>query len=211
MPVIKTDTLRFESKDFKRVIRVGSTGNFSCEVPAAVTNTLGIKAVTGATLEQCMSEFNAALIRYKESRTEVRKVIIYAVKSRACIWDNREERVIFRSDEIHFSDGLCLSVCVGVFNERKISATDGSAHYAYDLLECDLPRSICEYSNVLTSCLQGQQATKIIDWTPEREEFFNRIGKGLEAAVLQLSQLSNPATVLQLADSGVLALPAPTK
>lgn len=205
MPKVKQETINFEGKPFVAIYSVDGRGLFTVHLPEVVREVLNCTCVTDNTLADCQREFRKALERYWEAQTSTERVILYQVKATAHIWN--DERVVYSEKDISFTEGMAISVAAQVFDERAIKSADGSIQYRYDKVEdCKLNKRAVTYGARFDKWPRERPENRL-PYTPEREEFFCKISRGLEAVILQLDQLQDTEKAQAIADSGVLALP----
>jgi hypothetical protein len=206
MPVIRTETIPFDKKPFKKTFTVNVTGMFSCKLPEPVAEVMGFEAVNANTLDDCDRTFNKTLQDYYARNTSVRRLIVYKVLNNAYIWNSEGTKVICNDKQIGFCDGVAISVCANVFDEHK-TETNGETTYFYKEVKDN---------GILPSLKAGEHFTRhtgddpitasrdiqAIEFSPERLEFFNKVGKGLEAVILQMQALqgSNAQAVIDTGD-----------
>lgn len=192
------------------VYNVDSKGNFTAKLPIAVKEALEEGEVRADNLHDCEQNFREALERFEKSQTTKRRVILYKVQATAWIWNDSEERCVYNEKEISFTDGAAVSIQAAVFDECEIKSPDGSVRYRYDeVVDTKLRQRavrMCARFNKFPHARHEHQ----LPYTPEREEFFIKLSRGLESLVLQLNQLNDITKALAFADSGRLALPETT-
>lgn len=206
MPTVKTFTSYFNGQPFKQVFKVDGSGTFSSTLAPGMFDVLGYGSVISDTLEGCESAVKEAHKAYQEASTQRSKVILYQIKLNAYIW--RDDRCVLNQTHMGFYPGVAVSVVAGVFTERKVASGD-HVRYFYDLEESHLPKSILCGAKDLARPGERHPAKNRLDWTPELEELFCRVGLGLEAVILQLEQFDRADNLPQLAAQMMKALPAP--
>jgi hypothetical protein len=208
MPKVKQESINFEGTTFVSVYSVDGRGLFTVQLPESVRQILNYSCITAATLEACQQEFKNTLQKYYEAQTTTKRVILYEILATAYVWDDQKERCLYNEKDISFCEGCAVSVAAQVFDERAIQSSKGSIHYRYDKVEdCKLNKRAVTYAARFDTWPRTRPE-KRLDYTPEREEFFIKISRGLEAVILQLDQLNNTETALQCIDSGILSLTA---
>lgn len=203
MPQIQKQQIGFGGQLVHRVVNVDSKGVFTAKLPDFCATVLDYDEVRGQSLIECIQGWNQASKEFVEMRTEVRKVICYSVKGKAYIFDKELNRVIINYDDISFCDGIAVAISASVYEERKLTKSDGKVQYKYTELQNSLPSSVTHAARFERHFLD-KPIECLIEWTPEREAFFGMIGRGLEKVIQQLKQLSDPVAALQFADSGHL-------
>ncbi len=204
MPTVKTETIRFEGTQFRRVYSVDSVGTFKGTLPPQVHEVLGYGSVTANSLADCERNWAAAIKKYIEAQTTVVKVIIYDIEVTAYIWHDEEDRCVMNKTDLAFCDGTGIMVRAGVYTEQQIASKDGSMRYVYKLQKSSVPCGLVR-ANHETIYSDGKPLTGRMDWTPGREAFFSKVGHALEQVALVLQTL-NENDAAQIADTGKLPL-----
>lgn len=211
MPKVKSYNRPFEGAPFQVIINVDSGGQFSTRLPAPVAARLGFNVVTGKTLQGCESAYLKALEDYEKSSTNRETVILYDVQANTYILHPTEERLLHKSDSIHFCHGAAIAVAAMVFNEVQITQADGTIQYDYEeghgyaLNRC----SVAKRSDFRIR-VDDHPYEHRMPYSTEREQFFIKIAKAMDAVTLQLLQLSDRDKALAFADAGVLQIPQST-
>ena len=151
-----------------------------------------------------LNRYQEALVEYEKTTSVTRKLIVYQFKCKAYIWHPTEERVIYKSSqggsEISFCDGTAVGIAATVVEETEFTQSTGKPHYSYKVVASSLPKGMQK----LWTPVHGERVRVFMDWTQEREDFFARIGRGIEAVILQLATLDNPKDAAMIADTGKL-------
>ena len=202
---------------FKRQVKFSKKTGFTCEFPPAAFPLLGITQVECDTLDGCIKLWKEAVEKWKAAATETREVLIYQLHRKAHICEqglNKDDpwrRCVFQEDDMHFEEGIGLTVCAGVFKETKIMLGKDT-RYEYNLIRDRLPPSIEHGAGAHNGMIhrQGKLQTNALLTTPELEAFFTNIGLGMEKLILTLEQLKKPELVLELAARGCKLLGPPS-
>lgn len=190
MAIISTETIRFEGNDYKKQIRCSSEGHFSIKLPPTVVKRLKIEEVAGDTLEEVSNAWKKITKEYKEAQTEDRKIIAYEIEI---------------NEGISFAHGMSLSVWASVFIEEKTNVPGKLPVYKYRDVDFEemLPDEL-QYSGSFG--VRDIEEKHIIDWTPERHEFFIAFHKAMSDLIKKVQTLNNKKKLLELADSGTKLL-----
>lgn len=175
--------------DWYKVIKYySSTKHFIIELPAWWHDILDYKKVSGETEDKVNAAFRDAKKEYEERCTTRRKVILYQFQASAVINEYAEngkfKRVIFRKDEVSFSEGTALDFWWRVGYELR-SSVDPKPKYI-DLKE----RSISHGDH------------KVMDWTQQREDFFQALQANIDNLILKAHTFfkQDVKTVAQIVD-----------
>lgn len=208
MPKVKTDTVYFDDKQYRRNFKVNASGEFSVNFPKVAGELLGCGTVlTGNTLSEVYNLWRAKAAEYKQTQTQTSKVVVFSFETSASIWSEEEQRVVFTSNEISFSEGTAVSVWWCPCIEQVVISTDGSKHYRYINDEGNLVR-LCGKAD--PSHGERVEDGHRIEWSEEREAFFERINAGMETLILALASLHEDKAKLLACADGKLSLPLPT-
>lgn len=208
MPVISRTTENLNGVPWKKVVKVDSGGTFEINVPEAVTKAFGTTTVSGSTFEAAQRALNELIERFKAANTRVRRVIIHSVKAKAHIFEPDRsalhgERFVFRTDEISFTDGIALSIEVGVYDETTVEA-NGHTSISYEYVKSKLPVQVAQRYVVQ----HHREPRAVIEWTQEREDFFVRVVRAMEWLVLEMQKLKDPESLQLIIERGQFLLPA---
>ncbi len=221
MPIVKTDTGYWPGYEYKRQVRYTNKDGFTCMLPPEVAKRLGHDLVRGKDSEDCIRNWMRDLEDWKHSNTVVTKVILYRVQrncyitTRPDIWkegDHLNWKVTMAEDDISFCEGMAMAITAGVFEEKLTTYPDGRKSYEHDIIKDQLPDSIESGTGRWEYRVQGDPHIKKLPWTPEREEFFRKLARGMESLILMFEKLQDAETTKAIADSGggfaMLAAPA---
>lgn len=158
--------------------------------------------IRGDTLTEVNKKFKQMLEDYKQSKTIVRKVILYKVAANAYIWDEVAKRCMYNNSEISFCAGTSLAVWAAVYNEHEITKPDGTIVYEYKEAASGIPSAPRSESCKPT---WGKKAEYLLPWTEQREAFFTFIIKSMQTLILRLSEVTKDNdALLNFVDSGRL-------
>ena len=207
MPIVQTDQL-YVGGPFKRQVKFTKSDGFTCELPLVSHKILGITGTKSDTLQGCLRLWNDAIVKWKAASTTTREVLLYQVHRKAYICDKEDRRCLFDADDLHFEEGIGLTVCAAVFLETKIALGD-DVRYEYDIIKNRLTASVEHGAGGHRGLVHGRGDIErgAIPTTPELEAFFTNIGNGLETLILMFDKLRDPNKVLELAALGVKTLP----
>jgi hypothetical protein len=191
MPIVKTVKLNLPDGPFTLKIKCDAEGVFTADLPPGVARKLGSVSVYGDTLDLCRQAFDEALVQYRETLTFTRKVIV---------WDVED------SSRDPFGKGISLVVWAAVATEEKTQNADGF-RFQYDLEKSTIPTELQRHGRLYE---MTQPRKGVMDWTPEREEFFRKIGLAMLELTDSLKRLSDPVEAVRIADVGNLRLMAPS-
>ncbi len=137
MPTISRQQIGFEKTIFLRELKVSSEGIFSIELPPAVVASGTQSPVTGKSKDDAVRAFNAALTQYQDSKTTVRRVILFRFQSTCCIV--RGEKCVKADKDIWFVNGTAISLCAQVYDEAETKRSNGSSHFRYTPIPSSIP------------------------------------------------------------------------
>lgn len=214
MPIVKTREQGIGGKLFKVQVRVLKDGLFHIKLPDYVAEALGYKEVEDKTMRGVEDKLHDTLKLYQESNTKVTRVICYDIDITARIWDEEREELLLDLDEVTFTEGMALQVYAEVFEEEKITGSDGSVRYHYKSNQVmsneQLPESIVSHSNYQYSPNRMmKKAEHCMDWTQQRFDFFARLAKAMEKLILDVHRIGDQDKLIEAIDKGVNLLMAP--
>jgi hypothetical protein len=210
MPKIKSTTRGFEGRLIKVEVHCKG-GEFSCSLPLTVADALGYKTVKAMTLAKCESKWERAVREYEESRTTSSKVIYYDLNISGKICQEDPHLVLLDRDEISFSTGLVLGLRASVYTETVRTLAGGRKQFEYRELprrEHTIPHSLVNHGKFTGfgpggHTVDDSRPPGVIDWSPEREAFFTRIGRSLEQMILSADNVfKDESKLLAVADRG---------
>ena len=173
---------------YHRVIKCDASGTFTCNLPPQIVTVLGIAEVQGISRSEVLKKVTEIFDRYRSSRLTEEKVILYEVKYHAYIYNG--DRCVFRSEqgvnELSFCHGTGISVAAAVCTERCTTEANGNKTYEYDEIKSSLPCGMSCGFNVRVHGYRTGRKDNLLPWTQERENFFAKIGNGLDAEVRYL-------------------------
>lgn len=174
-------------------------GTFTIKLPERVKNILGKEEVGSDTFDGAKIEFRKAVADYKQALTAERKVIRYAFKAKAefVTEKNGDDWKWFDANEVSFARGTAMDLFYEVCIERTV---DGKKAY-YHL-----------NGNFIAGHYE-EDKEKTMDWTKEREAFFEALKHGLELSIMKAHKFfnANSDDIVRFIDSGgKLLLPGST-
>jgi len=214
MPVVKTETILIDGQEFKLQVRVNADGKFRIKVPGMFREKIGCsKEVVESTMDKAMKAFEKLGKQYRAAQTTTRKVILYKCGMQArIIGADGECKLDVDDSGCHFTPGVVLAVAAVVAEESTTYRGEGLRSYkSYKGLESSIPESLSEK-------LRSDDDPEVLEWTPEREEFFRQIGLAMEDLILRLNSVfGDTKKLLKFIDDGALTdkivggLPLPGK
>ena len=223
MAIIQKTKIKFGNIVVERVIKCNSDGLFSIDYPSEVSCSLDKRVEEGATKDDVATEWWKTCDNILQAVVATRKVILYRFEANCKISnhhpdeekaEDRWENIINRND-FSMGDGLIIGILADVFEETRKTFPDGKSSYEYDRVwDDDLQqwmgiRGTINHGRFRTSMwdLGGQPYKDLIDWTPERQEFFQSFNDNLAALIIKLNDmLSSSDNLLKVVDSGVKLL-----
>lgn len=188
MPVVNREDAWFGGVMYKRVIKVNSSGMFSCEIPGKAANELGISSTLSAkTRTELIDQFTKLNAKHKQLNTTTRKVIAYQFNAVATIVDSKE-RIIFAADDMSFAKGQALGLAVGVFDELTTKSVDGDSNVRMIRITSSIPEEFYPEDQSLRS---GAEDMSVMEWTAEKEKFFLTVCNALHDLILKLNNLTH--------------------
>ena len=205
MPVIKTETIHFDNKPFKKVVRLDRrTGQFTIQLPEWMSQMLGITSqeVFADSLAKVEGAFRDACRRARETATVSRKIIAYHIGVNAVI--ERQGQTLHQSNDISFAHGVCLSIAAMVCMEYTYTHPESNvAQYKYVRLESSLPHHAG--ADLVEQNRWAKPTMQRMDWTENREQFFCAVILGLEDLIMQVVHvIGDPERLLSYIDRGRL-------
>lgn len=201
MAKVSTTKVYFDGAEFKRTVSVDAKGVFSINLPQPVVDRLVLaeSVVRGRTLADAENAEQKLLAEYKAAQTSTRKCIVYRVELN--FTPDPEEHWQKRED-ISFAPGIAVAVWAGVYTETMTLRAGKPPVYRYEHEKSSLPREV-EQHKFDTRVGEGREREKRqMDWTPERERFFCRVGELLHGLALKLHEMTaEPEAFAQLAEA----------
>jgi len=217
MPVVKTETIHIDGKEFKLQVRVNADGKFRIKVPGMFQEKIGCsKEVVEPTMDKAWKAFNKLWKQYRAAQTTTRKVILYQCGMQArIIGADGECKLDVDDSDCHFTPGIVLAVAAVVAEESTTYRGEGQRSYKnYKGLDSSIPESLSRKLRRV-GC---KDDSEVLEWTPEREEFFRQIGLAMEDLILRLNSVfGDTKKLLKFIDDGALTdkvaggLPLPGK
>lgn len=204
MAKVKTERRTFNGAGFQFDYHCDSDGEFSCQLPPQVHQLLGVSRVVGRTLSEVENNVKKTIAEYDAATTTKRKVICYKFQASCRIKDS-DGRLVLELKEVSFSSGCALSLGAAVYTEDHVARRGQHDQYNYKKEQSTIPVSLSDRIDV-RSWLSEPHAN-LLEWTPEREEFFRQMGLALEKLILKLHELTGDNEGLaQIAQTGNVKL-----
>jgi hypothetical protein len=170
---------------YKKRIFVNSDGQFSIVLPVFAQKAMGLREITGKSLDDVKSQFTKVVANARAARTSSIRVIRYKVERP---WSS--------------AGGVQVALIARVFDRQDL-VTEGGTRSNYEIVDD---------SNLLTNLWPGSMldllerdaGTREIPWTAERENWFNNLGLALLGIEQKLKTLNDPQLAIGLADGGNL-------
>lgn len=229
MPVVKTEKIRHNGADFKKIIRIQQDGIFRITLPAAVSKDLAIpEEVKAKTQKEVEDLFDAILKEHTATKKSTKLVIYYSFKDTSYIWDKTEveedeeetdldfrrryvddAELLRKTDDISFVSGTALMLYVAVFQQTATKLADGRVLYSYEHWKSTIPRGFRGGHIGEGPCDGTSLPETMMDWTPEREKFFAGLCIAMEDLIMKLAEITGDNAKLMLrADTGKFLLTA---
>lgn len=192
MPVVsKTQHPITGDRTFVRIISVDAGGQFKCNLPAAVERVVGQSHVVGTTKAEVERAFSAALKTWRESSTRESTVILWRIDG---------------DFGASFRTGITLNLCASVFKETVVTS-NGSETRDFDEIGNTLPEELRRGAHEIERLGRyGKSNVCRMEWTPEREAFFAKLGASMQAVAEVLRTLDDVEYAMRCADTGSLLL-----
>lgn len=208
MATIKKETIGFNGVAIIREVKCDRKGIFSINLPKDLWEKLGINShIQAKDLDTVLREWDSLVKQFDEAMTSRRKVIVYKLEVTARVYrEERPHQPILDKDEINFTHGLAMDFAAGVFEEEHVKLK-GRENKIYHRTDTSIPYG----SGRLNHVEYHGRDYQIIDWSPEREEFFANVIGSFETLILRLHEFlgdEKPEKLLKLIDSGVPLLMA---
>lgn len=155
---------------FVRVISVDADGQFECNLPAAVARIVNAPCVTGSTKAEVEGKFMEALRKWRESSTRESTVIRWKI------------------------DDFGTSLCASVFKETI--ATSGEEACDFEEIGSTIPEDLRRGAREI----YGKPTVCRMEWTPEREAFFAKLGASMQVVAEALRALDDVEYAMECAD-----------
>jgi hypothetical protein len=204
MPTVKTDTLRINGRDFRRVVKFNPNGGFTISLPEEWAAVLGCDNVRADRLAAVLALWNTANTDYTAAATVESKVILYRFHANAYVMDEQTGKCLL-SKSMSFVDGHAVEVCASVATEQKITL-NGKTTFKYVLLDSTIPDPPGSKASPWRATPSSNRST-CLPWSEQREAFFARLVVAIQRIALDLHEIdTKPGALLKAADSGRLLL-----
>jgi hypothetical protein len=190
MSIVSKETLIFNGQRIKKVVRVNKDGLFKIAYPSEVVELLGDpNDAVAKTKDEAERKWENRLKEFAEAMTETRKVIVYRILIQSIIQGGDTS---LRREDISFGHGIGVLLWADVFEETHVINTDGTGRYNYKRIkDTTLPSSVRNGGRFPPRVGEtGKRESRIMDWTPEREEFFCHVANLLERLSIKLAAIS---------------------
>lgn len=188
--VVKQATVKLFGVPFKKVYNFDAkSGSFSMKLPDIVRRELNLDCTTiiGSSVEDLDRQLDSLVQQVKDKQTVVTKVLAFSAKLTATIWEDvadedGDRRILSKSEEVSFADGLAVSLTAGVYVETKISLDNGfTVKYVYQ--DSTIPRA---FRKVYDRDVRG-----VVPWTQELEDTIAAYCVKLQAVALEAKELED--------------------
>lgn len=171
MPTISRGQRGFGGYVYEQTITFSTRSKrFRVNLPEQCREALGLQYLEDESLAGLEKKLLAQSQAYLKMVSKERKVILYKIEMRI-------DTDGFQRDTLSFCDGLGIAAYAGVFVETEYEgAAQASKIRRFKEVESTLPEALtCRHHNYDPDLAKW----KCIDWTPEREEFFRRLGEAM--------------------------------
>lgn len=183
----------FREKIYREIFYTSKRNKFYAPLPEIVAKFLDKKEVEADSLEACKNLWNRTLQEYIDRNTQKKKVIAYKVEANAIVYGN-DDKIIFRREDIDD------------WGEKRTGLT-----IAYTICYESIYNKEKEYVDENNNNAGIGSDYKIIEWNPQREEFFNQMELRLAYMVQKIFNFltkQNKKRLLETIDSGMKLLPS---
>ena len=191
MAVVKQEKIFFDGAEFVKKVYCGVSGIFIITMPKGVQDTMGIETVEGNTMAAVMERWDKVTHEYEQAQTSKRKIIAYNIKT---------------DGDLSFHEGRALSIWACIYIEVKTIRKVGDNYIKYNCVPHgeNLPGRL--HASDFNVSLPGgsfsrDSSIKIIDWTPERQKFFESVHMALDRLIMRLNKYFKEDNFLENIDS----------
>jgi hypothetical protein len=205
MPTISRSDAMFGGVRYTRTVNFSNkTRLFSVAIPKECTDILGYDRISDATLDGLEKKYHDESQKLLDAKAKTRKVILYKVLMN-CAHDDLPKCDAF--EKLGYNhDGIGVQVIAGVYLEKKFSFQGDRQNTIYELVESSIPKLISE-DGIYD---WNHDKSRILDWTPEREEFFRTFGDAMSKLCRMVSKFfGDEKELLALIENGARILPPP--
>lgn len=189
---LKSETRTVLGKDVRAQYQVSKSGRFRVNLPGFIEETLGPKWQSEfATLAATEEAAKQALQAYITAARIDKKVIRFAFEGSGQIV--RDGKCVWNENDLHFADGLAVSLVAAVYIEQTYTLTDGSTRINYERQESSIPESIQpeRFGSMRLSGFE-KRPDGVVEWTQAYEDFFAALGRAMEDMILKLMKFKEP-------------------
>jgi len=207
MSTIHRSDMSFGGVVYTRIVNFSiKLRKFSVAIPKECAEVLGYERIEDESLDGLEKKYRDASEAFLNTKAKMRKIIVYRILMN-CGSDVRVGRSRFELLGYH-DDGIGLQVVAGVYVEKKYNFTKAGhekLNTTYDQVKSSIPDFMSEEVHHW-NC----KKYKILDWTPEREEFFRTFGEAMSKLCQRVSDfLGDEKKLLELIANGSRILPPP--
>ena len=170
MPLMKTETIRLHKADFiRKIFWTGKgRGSFYITLPAYIKAVIDKKQAAGDTIAECVEDWDRLIGLYNDANTKKRQVLVYKYQS-----DGKIEPGKLATDDDYGEDmDLSVSFSVSFWVGVEINVAGGKNY----LDRHGNSKSVWE------SDRYDEDRDHVIDWTQDREDFFEGLVKTVTQA-----------------------------
>ena len=183
----------------RRVVFWLKDKKFRCDIPKEAREVLGFQRITADSLKELEQKYDKAAQDYDSKIVKRRKVIVYSLDAKMV-----EENLNFGGGT-PLDQGAGLTVFARVMEELTYERRDRDKRY--ETVKSSLPEAMC-YHWGEPHIVDVNNEMKVIDWTPEREEFFRQLGEALCELIRRCHKaLSDDKKLIKAIDKRILKLP----
>jgi len=189
MAIIKQEKIFIDGAEFVRKVKCGGSGIMTIEMPPGVKEIMGGEVVEGTTMAAVLNEWERVIHEYEQAQTSRRKIIAYKIQT---------------DGDLSFHEGRVLSIWACIYIEVKTVRKNGKDYINYDCVPYDenLPGGF--HNSDFNVSMHDSSGVKIIDWTPERQKFFESVHMALDRLISKLNKYFSEDNFLLNIDSGRL-------
>ncbi len=207
MPTIHKSDVSFGGVKYTRIVNFSNKSKkFYVDIPKECANVMGYERIEDESLNGLEKKFLEGSEQFLNSKAKIRKVIAYKILMNCGEVQEREIR--FESLGYH-EDGIGIQVIAGVYNEKVFDFKDGRGKKTKNIMYESIPSSIPGFMSE-EIYYWNREKYKIVDWTPEREEFFRTFGEAMSKLCRMVRDfLGDEKKLLDLIAKGARILPPP--
>ncbi len=201
MPTITKCRAYFGGYYYQRTVTFSlKSKKFIVNLPKECTKVLPYWEISAESMKELEERFTQASNDYCSKTAKRRKVIVYRIEPHLV-----ENEVPLDPGNPGGDKGVGLSVFATVMNELTYESE--RRRKTYEEIDSSIPVPLGHTWSRLDELHDGYQ---VIDWTPEREEFFRKLGVALIELVKRChDEFGEKQKLLKAIDNGSRLLPAP--